>query len=195
MPRTEEQYKEIRESRKTEILDTALRLFATEGFHQTSISKIAREAGISKGLLYNYFESKEDLLLKVVENASADVYKYFDPNHDGVLEQSEMKYFIQNVFRVIKENYDFWRLYLSLAFSPQVIELLRDNIPQQSDTLLSMIVDYFKRRGVEDPMSETIYFSSVLKGMAVQYILTPDLFPLEMMEKKLIERFCDEPKP
>ncbi|MFW6223099.1 MAG: TetR/AcrR family transcriptional regulator [Bacteroidota bacterium] len=191
MPRTENQYKEIRENRKKKILNAALRLFAMEGYHQTSISKIAKEAGISKGLLYNYFESKEDLLLKVVEDASADVYKYFDPNHDGMLEQEEMKYFIHNVFRVFRENYEFWKLYLSMAFNPQVMELLKNNIPVESENLIGVINDYFKRRGVEDPMSETIYFSSVLKGMAIQYIITPEYFPLEMMEKKLIEQFCE----
>ena len=53
-PRTEQQFEEIRESKKKLILETALELFASEGFHTTPISRIASEAGISKGLLYNY---------------------------------------------------------------------------------------------------------------------------------------------
>ena len=61
-PRTEEQFEEIRESKKNLIQEVALELFATRGYHSTSISMIAKEADISKGLLYNYFESKEELL-------------------------------------------------------------------------------------------------------------------------------------
>jgi len=52
-PRTEQQYEEIRKSKKKLILDTALELFATEGYYPTSISKIAERARISKGLIYN----------------------------------------------------------------------------------------------------------------------------------------------
>ncbi|HRW21852.1 MAG TPA: helix-turn-helix domain-containing protein, partial [Bacteroidales bacterium] len=61
-PRTPEQFEEIRLSKHKLILDTAMKLFASSGYHNTSISKIAKEAGISKGLIYNYFDSKEDLL-------------------------------------------------------------------------------------------------------------------------------------
>jgi AcrR family transcriptional regulator len=41
-PRTEQQFEKIREARKREIMDTALELFASEGYDVTSISKIAR---------------------------------------------------------------------------------------------------------------------------------------------------------
>ena len=44
--------------RKKAILDAPLQVFADEGYHNASISKIAKAAGVSKGLMYNYFESK-----------------------------------------------------------------------------------------------------------------------------------------
>lgn len=47
------------------ILDVALRLFQEKGFHATPVSEIIDEAGISKGLFYHYFESKNDLLRKI----------------------------------------------------------------------------------------------------------------------------------
>lgn len=46
---------------KDKILQAALALFAEKGFHTTSVSQIAEAAGVSKGLTYNYFESKEKL--------------------------------------------------------------------------------------------------------------------------------------
>ena len=58
-PRTPQQFEEIREEKMTLIMDIALEHFANEGYHTTTINHIARHAGISKGLMYNYFESKE----------------------------------------------------------------------------------------------------------------------------------------
>ena len=43
-------------------MDVALQHFANKGFHATTIYHIAEHAGISKGLMYNYFNSKEELL-------------------------------------------------------------------------------------------------------------------------------------
>ena len=45
-----------------EILDTALRLFTEQGYDETSIAQIAREAGVSQRTLFRYFGTKEDLL-------------------------------------------------------------------------------------------------------------------------------------
>ncbi|MDV7394640.1 helix-turn-helix domain-containing protein, partial [Arthrospira platensis SPKY1] len=50
-------------------MEKALELFAEKGFASTSISQIAKEAGISKGLMYNYFESKEQLLHEIIRQA------------------------------------------------------------------------------------------------------------------------------
>ena len=83
-PRTEKQYEQIREQKRALILETALRLFADEGFHSTSISKIAKGAGISKGLMYNYFGSKEELLKDIVISGISNLTDTFDPNKDGI---------------------------------------------------------------------------------------------------------------
>ncbi|MFW5756578.1 MAG: TetR/AcrR family transcriptional regulator, partial [Tangfeifania sp.] len=85
MPRSSEQFNDIRKQKKKLIMDTALELFAENGFHATSISQIAKKAGISKGLAYNYFESKDEILDQIVKSGFDSVYSHFDMNHDGVL--------------------------------------------------------------------------------------------------------------
>lgn len=45
-----------------EILDTAVRLFAEQGYEQTTVAQIAQEAGISQRSLFRYFGTKEDLV-------------------------------------------------------------------------------------------------------------------------------------
>jgi AcrR family transcriptional regulator len=52
---------QIKDKRKA-ILDAALKLIAENGFHGTSVSQIAAEAGVSVGTIYRYFESKDKLI-------------------------------------------------------------------------------------------------------------------------------------
>jgi AcrR family transcriptional regulator len=48
--------------RRRQILDAAIRVFARQGFHACRVSDIAREAGVAYGLVYHYFDSKEQIL-------------------------------------------------------------------------------------------------------------------------------------
>jgi AcrR family transcriptional regulator len=58
------------ESRRGELCEVALKLWAEHGFDQTSVEVIAREAGISKGTFYLYYEGKDALLLDVLRRNS-----------------------------------------------------------------------------------------------------------------------------
>ena len=50
------------EDKRTAILDATLRLISKNGFHGTAMSKVAQEAGVSAGIIYHYFDSKDDLM-------------------------------------------------------------------------------------------------------------------------------------
>jgi AcrR family transcriptional regulator len=60
----------IVEDRHEQIIDAALRVFAEKGFARATNRDIAREAGITTGLIYYYFKSKEDLLKAALEERS-----------------------------------------------------------------------------------------------------------------------------
>lgn len=62
---------ERRAARRLEIVAAARRCFARDGFHQTSMPDIAREAGLSTGAFYRYFTSKDDVVLEVAGQAFA----------------------------------------------------------------------------------------------------------------------------
>lgn len=61
----------IAAERKEQILNAAITLFDEKGYGNTTISEIAKKAGISKGLIYNYYNSKLDIL-KATEKIIAD---------------------------------------------------------------------------------------------------------------------------
>lgn len=53
-------------SRRDDLIDTALRLFYTQGFHATGIDKVLAESGVAKMTLYKHFKSKDELILAVL---------------------------------------------------------------------------------------------------------------------------------
>ncbi len=79
------------DTRKQEILNSAIRVFAKKGYDKSSISDIAKEAGISQGLCYRYFSSKEDIY-----DAAIDLYA------DYIVEQNKAHY--QQISQSLKEQ-------------------------------------------------------------------------------------------
>lgn len=59
--------KEQKEERRKAILMTALNLFVNQGYYETKIADIAAAVPMSTGLMFHYFESKEELLLELVQ--------------------------------------------------------------------------------------------------------------------------------
>jgi AcrR family transcriptional regulator len=66
MPRTPK----VVEDRREQIIDAAMRVFADKGFARATNRDIAQEAGITTGLIYHYFDSKEALLKAIVQKHS-----------------------------------------------------------------------------------------------------------------------------
>jgi AcrR family transcriptional regulator len=63
---------DIQRARREHILDAAEQCFARAGFHRTTMQDICRQAGISPGALYVYFDSKEALIAGICERDRAD---------------------------------------------------------------------------------------------------------------------------
>lgn len=59
------------EDRREKIVQAAMRVFARKGFDRATNKDIAREAGITPGLIYHYFKSKQDLLRAAIEGYPA----------------------------------------------------------------------------------------------------------------------------
>lgn len=189
-PRTEKQNEEIREEKRKLIKDKALELFALEGFDKTSISKIAKNAGISKGLLYNYFDSKDALLTAIIFEQVDIMMSFFDTNKDGVLEKEEMEYFIRQTFKLLKENPEFWKLYFMLAFQPNVMKLVEKKFMDIIQPMIDRTNEYFKREGYDKPEVWTRYIGAVVDGISLNYVVDPNNFPLDDIEDLVVKQIC-----
>ncbi len=87
------------------ILDAALRTFVKRGYTKTKVAEIASEAGVAEGTLYNYFPSKEDLLLAlfdekwnaIIHEVKSKINRLDDPN-------KKLKAIFSSVVRMFRKN-------------------------------------------------------------------------------------------
>lgn len=100
------------EDKKIDIMHAAMQFFSKKGFQSTSMQEIANESGMSKGSLYNYFESKEELLIEVFKfNHDNMVGKAKYINIDDTLEPKEkFKKTLIVEFEGILENKEYYNL-------------------------------------------------------------------------------------
>lgn len=196
-PKSASRVEEIREEKRNRIMDVALEHFSDTGFHATTISHIAKQAGISKGLMYNYFTSKEDLLTAIIDRSLAEVYNYFNPDHDSRLTQDEFELFIRKVFKLLSEKRQFWKLLFRILLQQGVFESLMGNekltvsgVPLRdfSQNMTELLVDYFERKketaGIGyDPEIEMLMFANAVKGFAMTSVFSPELYQGDYLEK------------
>lgn len=189
MPRSKEQLEQLRKEKKKLIMDVALDLFAHKGFHATSISELAQGAEISKGLIYTYFTSKQEILREITELAIGKIYANFDYAQDGTLSSEEFVFFIRESFRIVKDNMVFWQLYTGLMLQPGIMELLGDeyrNPEGRSKRLVQALIRFLERSGSRDPQGDLMVIASMIKGGFLYAITAPDAFPLAVLEEKII---------
>lgn len=189
MPRTPQQFEGIREERKASIMLSALGLFAKNGFHGTTISSIAREAGISKGLLYNYFDNKDDLIKAIIYSGLDKIDTLMDPDKDGVLTGDEMEYLMDRFFDMLQNDTSFWKLYFTLLVQEPIIKLVEDRLAEYVKKYIELLAAYFKAREFEDPYTEAILFGAMLDGIAINYIASSELFPVEKIKEIILQKY------
>ncbi len=93
------------EDRKEQILDAAMRVFAQKGFTRATNKDIAREAGITPGLIYYYFESKEAVFREIVEQRSPlRLIGAFSEEMLALPPEQFLRYFIGRVLEIIEDE-------------------------------------------------------------------------------------------
>ena len=185
-PRTSKQFGKIRQEKKELIMEISLELFAENGFHATSISQIAKKAGISKGLAYNYFESKKDILDELITHGFDSIFQNFDINKDGILTEEEFIHFIKTNFRLLRENLKHWKLFFSLMLQPQIADTFSKDYEEKGAPMFQMLFNFIKSQDSSDPEGDLMVISAMIEGAFLYAIAAPDIFPMEIMEEKII---------
>ncbi len=190
-PRTKEQFEQIRQNSKQKILNAALETFAKHGYHSSSISSIAKKAGIAKGLLYNYFDSKEDLLYELMIGMLVQYVDEIMPVEPGEkMKKKDMVNMISKIIDIGLEKPDFWKLYIGIFVQPDVMPKIIDKIWEAFGPLMSSITQYYISKGKKDPLALMRLFAAVLDGVQLHIMLDPENFPAEEVKRLLIKQYA-----
>jgi len=190
-PRTQEQNKKIRADSKLRIMEAAFKLIAKNGYEATSIAMIATTAGVSKGLLYNYFESKEALVKALVIEAMEE-----SDNLVGELMDPDPRKALRNIFawffKEIRERPDHWKLITELTFKIEKFDFVHDIVATKMTEYVGFLETLLAQMGYKEAHSEARLISAILDGIGFHALMTREDYPFAQMENYLITKYCYE---
>src|SRR6266849_606121 len=96
--------KTIRDTRRKEIITAARDLFSRKGFHGTSIPDIAHAAGISTGLIYYIFPSKEDILLACCQEVATLHLDFFAQTVDIANQLERFDFIVRELYKDLDDS-------------------------------------------------------------------------------------------
>jgi len=188
-PRTENQFQSLRKSRKDRIMETALELFASEGYHSVSISQIAVKAEMSKGLLYNYFPSKEELLNAILVLGLEKIHDILARIEDELDTPEELLIYIRGGFQTMKKETEFYKLYFGLLFQPGISDHIKEKYQDFANHMTQDIAFYFKSKGDPNPDEKAMLLEATIDAVGRHYLMSPESVDLDKMEKIIFELF------
>ena len=178
MPKTKEQFEQIKKERMATILKAALYLFAVKGYNAVSTDDITNYAKCSHGLLYHYFGSKEDLFHYLMENVvkinMQEIVKNIDFN-------SKPKFILIDLIdahlNALKSENDDYAcsiyLLLNLHLQKKYIPKPRNKGQQNPFDIAYELIDRGKKEGAFNDFNTKemlIALISVIKGLAYNRI-------------------------
>ena len=96
---------------RDEILKAAMRLFASRGFHETSMSEVAREAQVSKALIFWHFKTKEELFMAVLNRLLEPYLIDFAEEAAVMDEQAQILKLVESYLSFVSEQCEFGTLF------------------------------------------------------------------------------------
>lgn len=187
---------ELNDSKRQAIIDSATRLFLTQGFRQISMEKVAAAAPVSKATLYHYFDSKNALLAEVISQLCGSVLETMS---QAVLEVNEVENNLKKIAQsfvelIFSENaLGLYRLVIAESRDfPGLGQLVYDSSVQQVLPQLENYLQQLNDSGlfqIADPAFAADAFFSVLKGdLHFQCLLGIKPLPSEAEKQQLINQ-------
>ena len=184
--------KKERVNRKALIVATALRLFATEGYDSTPISRIAKEAGIAQGLLYNYFRSKGELLQAIIKEGFDQIREEMQPYLNATDPAKALKEHIGLSLQLVERHRDFWKLVHSLRMQHATLRDAMQQVQEVNAFVLQTLTTHFRKLGYKKPELEAWLLFATVDGLVGLYLLAGDEFPLHRLGKHLVDRYANK---
>lgn len=182
-PRTKEQNSLIKDERREQILNAALKVFARRGLVATKISDIASAAKLSHGLVYHYFESKEKVFIELVKRAMDMAPEISIEVNEMPLEplekiQTITERIIENIYGTEDSAFYFILMiqsFVSDANPEEVLEIYKKSF-LPSEILLKIVEEGQKNGSISKGRPEeyvTLYWAA-MQGLALNKVTMGD---------------------
>lgn len=187
------QEKTLAEISKEKILFTAMKLFASNGFHKTTAAHIAKACHISHGLLFYHFKSKEGLLQAIVDFSVHKIKGILSiedvPLIAGSASSKQLEQIIRKYRVSLVEDREFWELYHSLVFQPDLKENAAQQLIRAFDDHRKQLIHFFEQLGYLSATDTMLQFEAMRSGITIAYIMYGPSYPVDKLFKNLVERF------
>ncbi|MBL8209121.1 MAG: TetR/AcrR family transcriptional regulator [Bryobacterales bacterium] len=174
----------LQEFRTAEILEAARRVFARNGYNETTVDQIAEEAGVAKGTVYLYFSSKHDLFCAAMRSGLNDLYERAQLEITAADTTADrLRAFIGARLRYCSENRDFFRIYYTEFASLKVRRgasqpEFQDLYDQQLAVLESLLAAGIRggevRATLDTPRAAHLLFEYIRAAVAKHVMEWPD---------------------
>lgn len=192
-PKSEQQFEKIRKASRENILDAALKLFSSKGYFNTSTRQIAKQADISNGLLYNYFKSKEELLIEIVNKS----FKIFD---DTIVsdkkESAEIKVMktIDRFFELVKNKQNVIRMMAQMGLQTGKFDFINKMISKKYVEEVFNLKTSLKEIDSNFNDVEANLLMATLDGIMFQVLVMGKIIPTDEMKSALLEKYITKKK-
>jgi AcrR family transcriptional regulator len=175
-------------NKKEDIIKAALELFATQGFTSTPVSLIAKTAGVSQGLMYNFFSGKEHLLREMIMLGARDIADSMEGYQTITDPREAIRAHVNRTVKIIEERKTFWRLLHAIRLQGLVIQTVEDQFKEITITVTKTFEKIFKELEYPNPKLEAILFLAQIDGLVILY-LQDETTPLKKLAAQLINRY------
>lgn len=184
MPRTKEQFEEMRKATKDKIQSAAMKLFVQKGFGSTNVQEIADLAGISIGLLYRQYRTKEELFSDLVEYSLVGISRIIDLFEQDNSPKELFNQFVYEVYNDMINGEELANLLILMAqsFLSGAANVKQDEIIQLNTKMFHATANLFERGQELDefrlgnPYELAEYFYSAIQGLALMKISLKENF-------------------
>jgi len=148
------------------ILDVAGQAFAAAGYERASMDRIAELAGVSKPMLYAYFDSKEGLYVAYIERTGRDLMERLRAADSGAPHAARLRALICQFLGFVEEHRDGWTvLYHELNAGRPIVSVVADLRAQIAGEIAGMLaVGTPSWNGLEPPAADAVGHAIVGAG-------------------------------
>lgn len=170
-------------------MDTATRLFAELGFENTSVDKICKEAGVSKGLIYHHFANKHELLREIFSATTLRMVEMSKTSTADSQPTEQLVALIEQLFVQLQADKSFFQLNLNIMLQPGTKSILSDLIKERSAHLMASVKAIFDQIDPENSEVSSYMFIAELDGIALDFLSVFENYPMEKLKNHLITRY------